>query len=82
MDEPLGRTAGNALEVWEAVETLQGRGPHDLVKLTLDLAERVANVPRAQLAKSTGLERGLCGAAAQGSIAPCLTSRSGGDAAQ
>ena len=38
--------------------------------------------PRAQLAKSTGLERGLCGAAAQGSIAPCLTSRSGGDAAQ
>jgi pyrimidine-nucleoside phosphorylase len=51
MDEPLGHTTGNALEVWESVETLEGRGPADLVNLTLDLAERVASVSRAQLAK-------------------------------
>ena len=51
MDEPLGRTAGNALEVAEAVECLRGGGPQDMTDLTLDLAERVADAPRAQLAQ-------------------------------
>jgi pyrimidine-nucleoside phosphorylase len=51
MQEPLGHTAGNALEVWESVETLQGRGPQDLVDLTLTLASRVVSVPRVQLTK-------------------------------
>ncbi|HEY5037175.1 MAG TPA: thymidine phosphorylase [Chthoniobacterales bacterium] len=50
MDEPLGRTVGNALEVMEAVETLHGNGPDDLVQLTLDLAEKVSLVRREKLA--------------------------------
>jgi pyrimidine-nucleoside phosphorylase len=50
MDEPLGRTVGNALEVAECVEILQGGGPPDVVKLVLDLAEQVATVKRDQLA--------------------------------
>ncbi len=51
MDTPLGRTAGNALETAEAIETLQGGGPDDLIELTLDLAAKVATASRAQLAE-------------------------------
>jgi len=38
MDEPLGRMAGNAHEVFEAVEVLKGRGPADLRDLSLELS--------------------------------------------
>jgi thymidine phosphorylase len=38
MSTPLGRTAGNALEVSESLEVLAGGGPEDVVVLTLALA--------------------------------------------
>ncbi|WP_328583310.1 thymidine phosphorylase [Streptomyces sp. NBC_00370] len=41
MATPLGRTAGNALEVRESVEVLAGGGPADVVELTLALAREM-----------------------------------------
>jgi thymidine phosphorylase len=41
MSTPLGRTAGNALEVAEAVEVLADGGPADVVELTLALAREM-----------------------------------------
>jgi thymidine phosphorylase len=55
MSTPLGRTAGNALEVREAVEVLAGGGPADVVDLTLALAREMldaAGLPDADPAKA------------------------------
>lgn len=63
MDQPLGRAAGNALEVSESVDVLKGAGPSDLVDVTLALADEmlalagVEGSPRAALHDGSALTK-------------------------
>lgn len=51
MDEPLGHAVGNALEVVEALEIMQGRGADDLLKLVLSQAEKITLMTEGELLK-------------------------------
>jgi thymidine phosphorylase len=62
MDTPLGVAAGNALEVDESIETLMGKGPPDLVEVTLALCSEMLALagidaqPEKQLESGAALE--------------------------
>ena len=84
MDTPLGRTAGNALEVAESVEVLAGGGPADVVELTLALAREMLAAagidgvdPAVALADGRAMDRWRAMIAAQGGDpdAPLPTAR-------
>ena len=82
MNQPLGRTVGNALEVVEAAETLYGRGPADVRELTLafgaELLTMAGVAPNSAAARAT-LERALASGAAIAKFQEMIR-RQGGDA--
>jgi thymidine phosphorylase len=63
MDTPLGRTAGNGLEVTESVQALSGRGPEDLMEVTFALASEMLELagidadPRSTIADGSALSK-------------------------
>lgn len=65
MNEPLGYAIGNALEVEEAIQTLKGQGPADLVELCLVLgaqmlmaANKVSTLEEGKAMLQTQIENG------------------------
>ncbi len=72
MDQPLGLAVGNALEVTESVEILQGGGPADVIEVTLALARRMVELagggldPGDALASGAAMDRWNEMIAAQG----------------
>jgi len=55
MEEPLGFTIGNALEVKEAIDTLQGKGPDDLTSLCLELGSEMLVLGKIVKNKNEGI---------------------------
>lgn len=53
MNEPLGRFVGNAVEVWETIQTLEGWGPEDVEELSVHLAARMVRLA----GKATNLKK-------------------------
>ena len=65
MSEPLGEAIGNSLEVVEAIDTLKGNGPEDLVEMCyalgsqmMVLAKQVATIDEARVQLKEALESG------------------------
>lgn len=58
MDTPLGNAVGNALEVSESIDVLNGKGPQDVIELTLALAKEMLQLAGINKDPATGLKDG------------------------
>jgi pyrimidine-nucleoside phosphorylase len=80
MDQPLGKTVGNALEVIEAVEMLRGKAPADYTEVTLALtAEMLVLGGKATSPEQARalLERAITSGAAEAKLCEIVAAQGG-----
>ena len=58
MGTPLGNAVGNALEVSESIDVLNGKGPQDVIEITLALAKEMLELAGIKKDPATGLKDG------------------------
>jgi thymidine phosphorylase len=58
METPLGNAVGNALEVSESIDVLNGKGPSDVIEITLALAKEMLKLAGINKDPAEGLKNG------------------------
>lgn len=57
MDQPLGKTVGNSVEVRESIDVLKGRGPHDITEVSINLAGHMIYMGKGADSLEEGIEK-------------------------
>jgi pyrimidine-nucleoside phosphorylase len=79
MSQPLGRAVGNALEVGEALETLEGQGPPELTEFAIELATLIVSLASESARGRSDVEAALSSGAGLRSFRSMIEAQ-GGDA--
>ena len=82
MDQPLGFTVGNALEIMEASQTLQNQGPPDLTGLAVEIAARMIYLGKGDFSieQARALAQQVLGDGTAFSLLQTVIAAQGGDA--
>ncbi len=81
MSQPLGRAIGNALEVAEALDTLENHGPPDFTSFTLELATLIVELASSSRTGRADVEQALRSGAAREKLRYMIEAQRGDAAA-